>query len=106
MNNGLISLESLKNFAESLNEKILQTRKQGRKFMFLVDELGFRYIPESSNKERIQEDRYINRMLERYNQTKSLKTSDYVDITKNASYLLVIIIKYLEFSDIKDNVKS
>jgi len=63
--------------------------------LFSVDDVGFHYIPESTGKARIQENRYIERVIERYNEKRSLSPGGYNDLTVNASYLLAVIEKFI-----------
>lgn len=95
MKTGSITCQELKEFTTSINRTTLETRARHKKFFFYVDDEGFHYIPESTKKPRIQEDRYIDRVLERYNKIRSLSPRDYNDLTVNASYLLAVIEKYL-----------
>lgn len=95
MRNGNINLQELKEYAKSLNGTTLETRTQHRKFQFYADNEGFHYKPLSTMKMRNQDDKYIDLVLERFNKKKSLRTSVYHDLTMNASYLLVVIEKYI-----------
>jgi hypothetical protein len=94
MKEGNITLQDLRGFAESINNEQLETLTRHKRFTFSLDHRGFHYIPESSGKPRIQENRYIERVLERFNQIWSMSPKDYQDISKNASYLLAVIKKY------------
>ncbi len=49
------------------------------------------FIPESTGQGRSDGRRAAERFLERFNETGSRKTSDYADVTRNASYLLALI---------------
>ena len=68
-----INLQELKGYAESINGTTLETKARRNKFLFYVDDEGFHYIPESTKKPRIQENRYIGLVLERYNFKKILE---------------------------------
>lgn len=95
MKNGYITLQELKQYSKSINQTTLETRARHNKFLFSVDDVGFHYIPESTGKPRIQENRYIERVIERYNEKRSLSPRDYNDLTVNASYLLAVIEKFI-----------
>jgi hypothetical protein len=46
-------------------------------------------------KPRIQENKYIELVIERFNKEGSWSPQDYKDITMNASYLLAVMNKYV-----------
>jgi hypothetical protein len=92
MKTGNISIHELKEYAKSIDGTTLETRARHNKFHFTVDDDGFHYIPESTNKPRIQETKYVDRVLQRFNEIRSLSPKDYTDLTMNASYLLAIIV--------------
>lgn len=52
------------------------------------------YTPVSTGKLREHTRRRIEMVLNRYNKTKSLKTTDYNDISRNASFVLALIRLY------------
>jgi hypothetical protein len=95
MKAGDISIQELKGYAKSINGTTLETRAQHKRFHFMVDDKGFHYIPESTNKPRIQPNKFVDRVLQRFNGKRSLSPRDYQDLSKNSSYLLAIIEKYL-----------
>lgn len=68
-----------------------------RKVQFKVNVIpsGLMYTPVSSGKPRIQEWRYIDRVVSRFVEKSSFHPRDYQDITMNASYLLTIIKNYV-----------
>ena len=49
------------------------------------------FTPESTGLGRSDGRRAAERFLERFNETGSLKTSDYAGVTRNASYFLALI---------------
>ena len=53
---------------------------------------------------RIQENRYIDRVIERYNERGTLSPRDYNDLTVNTSYLLAVIQQYINASGSRANV--
>lgn len=92
---GEIALSELRAYAESIDGTTLETRSRHRKFTFTVNQSGFCYTPLSSQKPRLQSNNYIQKVLNQYNQDRSLSPSHYTNITVNASYLLSIIDRYL-----------
>lgn len=95
MKNENITRQELMEYAKSITRTTLETGARHSKFLFYVDDEGFHYIPESTKKPRIQENRYIDRVIERYNERRTLSPRDYNDLTVNASYLLAVIQKYI-----------
>lgn len=95
MKTGNINRQELKEYAKSINITTLETRSRHNKFLFFVDDKGFHYTPESTKKPRTQENRYMDLVLERFNEKRSLSPKDYNDLTMNASYLLAVIEKYI-----------
>lgn len=49
------------------------------------------FIPLSTGQGRSDGRKAVERFLERYNQIGSLKQSDYKDVTRNGSYLVVLV---------------
>jgi hypothetical protein len=91
-----VTLEALKTFAAGLDGQTLVTRFRKKRFSLSVSDRGFEYTPEHSGKPRMQEWKWIERILERYNEKPSLHPADYKDLTVNASYVLTIIRAYLD----------
>jgi hypothetical protein len=59
--------------------------------MLTVHEDSLEYIPLSTREARIQKYDAIRRILDYYNHTNSLRTSDYQSFTVDASYALGLI---------------
>lgn len=95
MEAGRTTLSELVTYAKGIDGTTLETRAQRCRFRFDVEELGFRYTPESTGHSRLQRYRYIEKVLERFNETRSLNPGSYQDATVNASYVLTVIAKYL-----------
>jgi hypothetical protein len=89
-----VTLDDLKTFAKELDGQTLVTRFQHCRFSLSVSEEGCKYTPELRGKERHQPWRWIGRILDRFNETRSLHPSDYKSV--HASYVLTIIGEYLE----------
>ena len=92
---GEITLQGLRAFARSLHGMELQTKARGKRFRFLVEDHGFTYVPMTSQEPRPQNNKNIEAVLDRYNQSGSLRPGDYADISVYASYLLVVIERYI-----------
>lgn len=95
MKTGNLNRQDLKEYAKSIDGATLETRARYHKFLFQVDDMGFYYTPLSTMKRRTQENKYIDLVIERFNNKRSLMPSHYHDLTMNASYLLAVIEKYL-----------
>jgi hypothetical protein len=93
---GDVTLDDLKTFGAGLHGKTLVTRFRKRRFSLSVSDRGFEYTPEHSGRPRMQEWKWIERILKRYNDERSLHPADYKDLTVNASYVLTIIRAYLD----------
>lgn len=87
----MITLEEFRNFARQNDGKILRTVGGQAKFILTVHDNGLEYTPLSTREARNQTNTMIRRILDLYNQTNSLKTSDYQAFTVNASYVLSLI---------------
>jgi hypothetical protein len=104
MKDGNITRQELTECAKSITGTTLETGARHNKFLFYVVDEGFHYIPESTMKPRIQENRYIDRVIERYNERGTLSPRDYNDLTVNTSYLLAVIQQYINASGSRANV--
>src|SRR5262249_51191190 len=91
-----VTLEQLRAFADELDGRTLVTRFRDRRFSLRVAPEGLEYTPEFSGMPRMQQWRWIERILARFNETQSLHPADYKDITVNASYILSILGGYLD----------
>jgi hypothetical protein len=91
-----LTLEALKTFAAGLDGQTLVTRFRKKRFGLSVSARGFEYTPEHSGKARMQEWKWIERILELYNEQRSLHPADYNDLTVNASYVLTVVGAYLD----------
>lgn len=87
----MITFEQLRSFARANDGRILRTVGGKAKFMLTVHEDSFEYIPLSTRIGRPQKIEQIKRVLEHYNETNSLKTTDYGQFDVNASYTLSLI---------------
>lgn len=87
----MIAFEELRKFARAREGYLLPTVGGRAKFKVYVHEDGFEYIPVSSREPRNQKNDMIERIIDYYNQTNSLKTTDYHDYTVDASYTLGLI---------------
>jgi hypothetical protein len=82
--------------------------KQGQRFptiggkawftLRLVENDALHYIVESSGKEHRNARSSIEKIIQRYAETKSWKPSDYKDVTWNASWTLRLLKLYTEYS--------
>jgi len=116
-----IDYDSLKSFVKTLEGQSLKTSVKKREFYVRLTEKGFEYTPKSTNKPRLQPTKFIERFLDHFYKTESFQVKNYTDISRNASYLLVLIERYLnkpsnlaesirlgetDFPDYLDNLES
>lgn len=91
-----ITPEELLTFARKLDGKELTTlyRKAAFSVSFNKDTLVF--TPTYRNKPRPHEMKYLRRVCDDFSKSNSLRPKDYADGTRNASYTLTLIAKYLD----------
>ncbi len=93
----LVSINSFITFCKSQKGRVLDTVGGRAKFeLSAVDNDAFYYTLVSTGKIRKQGTKYIERILNRYAEIKSLSPKDYLDISVNASYILALIKLYNE----------
>jgi len=83
-------------FIKRTGKRRFKTPSRGSEFFAEPTEDGIRYIPSSTGKPREHPIKYLNRIVNRFNQTGSFRPGDYVDLTVNASYTLTLISEYLK----------
>ena len=91
----MINIDSFVEFCKSLEGSKLKT-VGGQAWFTLscAQHNKLCYTPESSGKLREHTRRRIKMVLARYDKTKSLKTTDYEDISVNQPYILALIRLY------------
>lgn len=87
----MITYESLRKFAVTLDGTVLRTSARQARFTFNLLDDGFEYVPKSTNKPRRMKKETVERVLSRYNASPSLAPGHYGDITVDASYLMRLI---------------
>lgn len=91
-----IQVENLIAYARTIDGFELETKSQHLKFLFEIDDKGFCFTPIRTGMPRFESINTIKKILERYNSSNSLSPKDYLNITANSSYTLVIIKKYID----------
>jgi hypothetical protein len=91
-----VTLDELRLFVNQLDDRRFTTRAHQRRFSIEVVEKGIEYTPESSGKPRLQRWSWIERVLDRFNDTGALQPSEYRDLTVHASYILSILSSLLD----------
>ncbi len=86
-----VSYEALLTLARSLEDVVLTTPR-GHEFTVstYLDSLVF--TPASTGLGRSDGRKAAERFVDRYNATRSLRPSDYGDVTRNASYLIGLVV--------------
>jgi len=94
---GKINFNSFMVFCKTLEGQTFPT-KGGRaefKLVSVKSDCLYYYVI-STNKERHSKRKWIERVLNHYALTRSLRPVDYVDVTTNASYTLALMDLYLK----------
>lgn len=76
--------------ARRFHRQTLET-KTGKRFSVEVEGGAVCFTPESTGMRRNTSRAVTEDLLERYGRTHSLRPSDYVDITRNASYYVALL---------------
>jgi len=85
-----LELSEVRDLASPMNGQTLETLYRPKPFLFEVTPRGFVYTPESGKPE-VQDWKYVERFLERFNQNNSFSPNHYSDISHCASYFLAVI---------------
>ncbi|BAZ02396.1 hypothetical protein NIES37_64080 [Tolypothrix tenuis PCC 7101] len=93
-----VNVDELIKFAKTLEGQELETAKFKCKFVVNVVDTDLYYTPLSSGILRKHSRKWLERVCQRFSITNSFKPGDYTDLSKNASYALVVISRYLENS--------
>ena len=91
-----IDPEKLFKFVKTIEEKLLTTSARKTQFSVKVLEDDLVFTPISSGKPRKEVSRNIVKVIERFNDSKSIQPKDYQDITFNSVYLVTLIEMYLK----------
>lgn len=90
----MITLSEFRHRAESVDGLRLKTTDRERAFLLRVAEWGLEYTPERSGRPRPDQWARIGRVLQRFDETRSLRPKSYQDITHHSSYVLATL-RYL-----------
>jgi hypothetical protein len=88
-----ITVDSFRSGAAALAGELIETLHQRRQFTVRVlpNGKGLEYTPRSTGKPREQRWTYVERVLDRFNETGSLHPADYTELTQHSSYVLAIV---------------
>lgn len=88
-----VSRERFRRAVSELDGHVIPTLYRRRTFIVRVapDDSGLEYTPLATGKPRVQSWAYVDKILERYNATRSLRPRDYKEITAHASYVLALL---------------
>jgi hypothetical protein len=86
-----MTYEELLEFARAAEGQTLET-VTGRKFTVGIYRDGLFFTPASSGWGQTEGRTGHERFLERYNATGSLRPADYADVSRNASYLIGLVL--------------
>ena len=85
----MVTYDALIRYAKKLEGEPLETSARHKRFTVQVAENGLVYTPESG-KPRLNNKSTIEKVLERFNESKSYRPSDY-EMTRNPSYLMRLL---------------
>jgi hypothetical protein len=85
-----LEVHEIRKLASKLSGETLNTLYRPKPFLFEITTKGFVYTPESGKPE-VQDWKYVERFLERFNEQNSFSPSHYQDISHCASYFLAVI---------------
>jgi hypothetical protein len=92
----IIEQNKLFNFVKTIDGKLLTTSARKKQFQVNVVEGDIVFTPVSSGKFRKESSENLAKIIERYNDSKSLQAKDYHDITFNSAYIVTLIEIYLK----------
>lgn len=90
-----VDADDLIAFAKTLEGKTLETLTRKSEFTVLVTDVGMDYTPLSTGKTRHQYYKVIKKICDRFSETGSFSGQDYKSFTRNASYVLALISRYI-----------
>lgn len=82
-------------FIKSKEGQVLLTLKKSKPFTVRVTKTGVEYTPLSTMKARPHQAKFMERVLFKFEETGSYRTSDYQKITVCSSYTLTLIAEFL-----------
>ncbi len=91
-----INFDSFMAFCKTLEGQTLPTKGGRSQFVLLSVARDCLYYLPSTKKERHSKRKWIERVLNHYALTNSLRPGDYVHVTTNASYTLTLMDLYLK----------
>jgi hypothetical protein len=90
-------LQTFRRAVRSVDGKRLVTTVQKRAFRVHVRESGLSFTPESYRLPRLESWTRVDAFLRRHCATQSQYPKDYLDVTRNSSYLLALLL-YVDFT--------
>lgn len=89
-----ITPEELIEFVRTKGNLRLTTGKQQKGFTVRLNGDGLEFVPHSTQKARPHELKWLRRVCDKFSKTNSVRPTDYIKLTVNASYTLAIIRAY------------
>ena len=90
-----ISRQDFLQFVRSQEGQILRTLKRNKAFTVRVTKTGVEYTPQSTMKARPHQTKFMERVLDKFSETGSFRTTDYQQFTVCSSYMLTLIAAYI-----------
>jgi hypothetical protein len=90
-----IDLQDFLKFVRTQEGRVLRTLKRDKPFTVRVTKTGVEYTPQSTMKERPHQTKFMERVLEKFSEKGSYKTTDYQKFTVSSSYTLTLVAAYI-----------
>ena len=90
-----IDLKDFLEFVKSQEGQVLCTLKQKKPFTVRITKNGLEFTPHSTMKERPHQIKFLERVLDKFAEKGSYKTTDYQSFTVCSSYTLTLISAYM-----------
>ena len=92
---GSIDRQDFIKFVQTQEGHVLRTLKRDKAFTVRVTKTGVEYTPQSTMKARPHQTKFMDRVLDKFSETGSYKTTDYQKFTVCSSYTLTLIAAYI-----------
>jgi hypothetical protein len=86
-------------FVRTQEGHVLRTLKRDKAFTVRVTKKGVEYTPQSTMKARPHQTKFMERVLDKFSETGSYKTTDYQKLTVSSSYTLTLISAFIAQRD-------
>ena len=91
-----LTLQQFRTAVREFDGRVLTTQARSQPFRFRILPDALEFTPESTGEPRPERWNQVAGVLDRFNQTGSLRPGNYQDVTRNASYLLALLARIVE----------